>query len=374
MEFQLGETYSGYEFLDVLKRTRDGVEYRVRNTRAGRLEALRALLETAQEDPERAERFVREMRVHASLMHPNIVALFSATELENHLVMTTELVDGPTLAEKLQLGPMGWEEVVSLGRQAASALAYAHQQRIVHRDIRPENMVITPEGFLKLGNFALAKGATSPKLTQVGMPMGNLKYISPEQIKGVADLDARSDIYALGMVLYEMLCGRPAFDSESQFELMAAQVHQQAKPPNEVNPSVPREIGAAVLKALAKDPADRYQTATEFDEALVKAAERARNPQPQVVEPAVPVVPAVSPEPPSSIELPSDLTMEAVPDPVFAVTSLPPMAPETGPSDVPNFLAAAMSTSSISRKALIIGGAAGAFVGALLMGIWLITR
>src|SRR5437016_496709 len=130
MEFQLGETYSGYEFLDVVKRSRNGIEFRVRNTRVGRLEVLRSLTENAQEDPDRSARFLREMRVHAGLLHPNIVTLFSAAELENHLIMTTELVDGPTLAEKLSLGPLPWGEAVALIRQMLAALSYAHQEGI----------------------------------------------------------------------------------------------------------------------------------------------------------------------------------------------------------------------------------------------------
>src|SRR5580704_4327063 len=205
MEFQLGQTYSGYEFIDIIKRSRNGIEYRVRNLRSGRLEALRALPESAEADQERTDRFLREMRVHASLIHPNIVTLFSAIELENHLIMTTELVEGPTLADKLLLGPLPWTEAVALIRQVLSALAYAHQEKIVHRDITPENIVISPGGILKVANFALAKAATSPKLTQIGLMVGNLKYISPEQIKGTGDLDARSDLYAVGMVMYEML-------------------------------------------------------------------------------------------------------------------------------------------------------------------------
>ncbi len=268
MEFQVGDTYSGYHFLDVLKRSKNGIEFRVENTMVGRVEALRSLPEGAQNDPEQSERFLREMRVHAGLLHPNIVTLFSAIELENHLIITTELVEGPTVADQLLLGPLSWVKAVALTRQVLSALAYAHQQRIVHRDISPENIIVGSGGVVKLTNFALAKGTSSPKLTQVGLAMGNLKYISPEQIKGMGEVDARSDLYSLGMLLYEMLCGRPAFDLESQFELMAAQVNRPPMPPNVVNPAVPRQLAAVVLKALAKDPAERYQTATEFDEAL----------------------------------------------------------------------------------------------------------
>ncbi|HEY2015492.1 MAG TPA: protein kinase, partial [Bryobacteraceae bacterium] len=292
MEFQLGETYDGYEFLDVLKRSRNGIEFRVKNTRAGRLEALRALPQSAQDDLEQSERFVREMRVHARLQHPNIVTLFNAIELEKHLIMTTELVEGQTLADLLVLGARPWEEAVALIRQAISAVAYAHRQGIVHRDIRPENIILVPGGVLKLANFSLAKGASSPTLTHIGLVVGNLKYISPEQVKGTGDIDARSDLYSLGMVLYEMLCGRTAFNFESQFELMTAQVFHPPVPPSEVSAAVPAELDAVVLKALAKDPGARYQTAAEFDQALIEAAAglgRARV-APELVVPSTPAV------------------------------------------------------------------------------------
>ena len=438
MEFQLGETYSGYEFLDILKRSRNGIEFRVRNIRAGRLEALRSLSESAKDDQERSERFLREMRVHASLLHPNIVTLFSAIELENHLIMTTELVEGPTLADKLLLGPLPWTEAVALIRQVLSALAYAHQEKIVHRDITPENIVICPGGLLKLANFALAKGAASPKLTQVGLMVGNLKYISPEQIKGTGDLDGRSDLYAVGMVLYEMLCGRPAFDCQSLFELMAAQVVQAPSPPDQVNPAVPKELATVVLKALVKDPAGRYQTAADFDEALVKVSEALRSAPVQAVT-RTPSVPAVGrgeaiageatiaifsataalsagrPEGPAARGAPATAASCTPPTPVLgqetslelrrrvncpapafpegngSVPVLPlaagPPAPEPRRSvppgtvsdsvpsmaPVPAFLMAA-SDPSLPRQHLIIGAAAGASLGALLVAIWLLAR
>ncbi len=349
MGFQLGETYSGYQFLDVIKRSKNGVEYRVKNTWGGRLELLRALPKTAEDDPDLFDRFVREMRLRACLIHPNIVTLFNAIEMESQLIMTTELVEGPTLAEKLQSGPLPWREAVALARQALAAAACAHQQKIVHRDITPENIIITPDGVLKLTNFGLAKASADPKLTQVGTAIGNLKYTSPEQIKGLGDVDLRTDLYSLGMVLYEMLSGRPAFTSESQFELMAAQVNQMPPSPHELNPAIPAGLGAVVLKAIAKDPAGRYQTAMAFDAALAafggaddRSSSSTQAPQAQI---------AASPEPPPAI---------AEVSPPARVAEVPSFPTAPGPSQL--------------TKQLVVGSAAAAGLGFLLMTLWFVFK
>jgi eukaryotic-like serine/threonine-protein kinase len=366
MEFQVGDTYSGYHFLDILKRSKNGIEFRVKNTLVGRVEALRSLPESAQNDREQSERFLREMRVRAGLLHPNIVTLFNAIELDNHLIITTELVEGPTLAEKLLLGPLPCVMAVAVARQVLSALAYAHQQRIVHRDISPENIIIGSDGVVKLANFALAKGPSSPKLTHVGMAIGNLKYISPEQIKGMGDVDARSDLYSLGMLLYEMLCGRPAFDLESQFELMAAHVSRAPIPANEVNAAVPEQLAAVVLKALAKDPAERYQTAAEFDEALaaVSGAPRPVQAEPQVIPAAAGNAEGVPDAAAVEVARQSDSVPRVAPDPV------PQMV--LGVAPAPAFLAA--PDPSLSKRQLIIFGAAGACLGASLGVLWLVFK
>ena len=364
MAFELGETYSGYKFLDVVRRSKSGVEYRVLNTWAQRLEILKALAQSAQDDLEQNERFLREMRVRARLIHPNIVTLFNAVELERHLVMTSELVEGPTLAERLQLGPLPWREAAALMRQALAAVGFAHLQRIVHRDISPDNIIITPEGTLKLANFALAKSSASPKLTQVGTVIGNLKYISPEQVKGVVEVDARSDLYSLGIVFYEMLCGRPPFDSQSQFELMAAQVNQTPRPPSASNPAVPQALDAVVLKSLAKDPAQRYQEAEEFDRAITEAAA----PAPVVVAAPAQAAPPAHAEPFMAAE-----PERAVAAPAVAVLNPPPpiAAPLAAPPlPAPVFLTAA-KYSTAAFPWLLYSSAAAVCVGVLLMVLWI---
>jgi eukaryotic-like serine/threonine-protein kinase len=377
MEFQVGETHSGYEFLEVLQRSKNGVEFRVKNTLVGRIETLRTIPEGSQHDPEQSERFLRQMRVHAGLIHPNIVTLFSAVELGNQLAITTELVDGLTVAGKLSSGPLQWVEAVGIARQILAAVAYAHQQGIVHRNISPENIIISAGGVVKLANFALAKGAASPRLTQVGVAIGNLKYTSPEQIKGIGEVDGRSDLYSLGMVLYEMLCGRPAFVMESEFELMAAQVASPPASPDEVNPQVPRALGPVLLKALAKNPAGRFQTAAEFDDALAGAGELPKiapvetktvappaAAAPLAARPAPPPVAAIAREDPPRAPDPPQKPEDLLPPPVL------PTAPE---EPVPQFLAAP-PTQVLSRQQIVIASAAGACTGVLLAVVWLFVK
>ena len=279
MSFELGRTYSGYEFLEVANQTGTTVAYRVRNTLADRLELLYVLSQKGEDDPQRRERFMREMGLRARLLHPNIPGFLNATELDGHLVLTTELVEGRPLSELLKAGPLPCREACAIVEQVLSALACAHEFGIVHRDVSPESILITPQGSVELSNFGMAKGLGNPQLTQAGAIFGNAGYISPEQARGTGELDSRSDIYSVGAVLFHMLCGRPPFVASSEFELMVAQVKEAPKPPSSYRAAVPRALDAVVLKALAKDPAQRYADCAEFAEALAAASLAPAEPQ-----------------------------------------------------------------------------------------------
>lgn len=299
MSFELGQTVGGYEFIDVLERSKAGVTYKVRNILLQRFEALKVLPPGWEEDQERAERFLREMKVHARLQHPNIVAFYSAGRLGDQMVMTTELVEGLTLEQMLETNPLAVADAVRYMGQALAALDRAHEQGIVHREITPAHMIITPDATLKLTGFGLAKAANAPQLTQVGTVMGSLQYISPEQVKGAPNIDGRADLYSLGVVFYQAVTGKLPFDSASQFDLMLAHVNKAPQPPIELCPGLPAAVNEIILKALAKEPLDRYQTAKEFREAL------------EIVQPAP------LPEPPAAVVPPPPVgTDKPVPPPL----------------------------------------------------------
>jgi serine/threonine protein kinase len=268
MSFELGRTYSGYEFLELVAKTGTTVAFRVRNTLARREELLYVLSEQGQDDPRRRDRFMREMGLRARLQHPNIPAFLNATELEGRLVMTTEPVRGRPLSQTLAKGPLPWREAAAVMLQVLSALACAHEFEIVHRGISNESISLTSDGTVELSNFELAKGLSSPQLTQAGAIFGNAGYISPEQARGTGELDAHSDIYSVGAVLYHALAGRAPFVAPSEFELMVMHVKAVPDSPSSIHPAVPRALDSIVLKAMAKDPEARYRNCAEFSEAL----------------------------------------------------------------------------------------------------------
>ena len=212
------------------------------------------------------------MRIRARLSHPHIITFYTAVPIEGRMAMTTELPDSLSLAERLKLGPLPWQEALDITRQFLDALGCLHQQSFVHCDVTPENILFGPGGFCKLADFSLARPLDPAHNPESGVVVGNPRYISPEQVKGERSLDQRSDLYSLGVVLYEMLCGRPPFESRSQFELMMAHVNQAPTPPSSCageSAPIARPPGS---ESPGQGSRDRYPSAAAFGAAIAEVA------------------------------------------------------------------------------------------------------
>jgi len=267
MSEETNKRIGDYQVLNELGSGGMGRVYRVRNVVSDRIEAMKILLPDLAGRQDLAARFLREIKLMAALNHPNIAALRTAFTAENQLVMIMEYVEGTTLADRLEHGPIPASEALNYIGQVLSALSYAHRQHVIHRDIKPANIMLTPEGVVKLMDFGIARAGSERSLTVSGTTMGSLGYMSPEQVKGEAT-DARSDLYSVGVSLYEMVTGQRPFRGDSDFSLMTAHVRETPKPPVELQPGMPAALNEIILIAIAKDPAQRFQSADAFANAL----------------------------------------------------------------------------------------------------------
>ena len=267
MSFQIGDTIGDYQIIDVLGAGGMGKVYKVKNQISDRIDALKILLPNLADDPDLADRFTREIKVLASLNHPNIAGLRTAFRQENQLLMVMEYVEGTTLEERMKAGPVPLQDALSYITQALSALGYAHKRGVIHRDIKPANMMLTPDNVIKLMDFGIAKTKTDKKLTQTGTTMGSLFYMSAEQVQG-NELDGRSDLYSVGVSLYELVTGSRPFQGKSDFDIMVAQLQQAPLPPIRMKPDLPKALNEIIMISLEKDPAKRFQTAEAFAAAL----------------------------------------------------------------------------------------------------------
>ena len=204
MSYQIGDKVGDYQIIGVLGAGGMGRVYKVKNLISDRIDAMKVLLPDLANESDLADRFLREIKVLASLNHPNIAGLHTAFRLENQLLMIMEFVNGTTLEDKLKNGPFPLNDAIDYVSQVLSALGYAHSHGVIHRDIKPANMMLTPENVIKLMDFGIAKSKTDRKLTMTGTTLGSLYYMSPEQVQGT-DLDPRSDLYSVGVSLYEMV-------------------------------------------------------------------------------------------------------------------------------------------------------------------------
>lgn len=233
--------------------------------------AIKLLHDDSASDPSFVERFRREAQAVARLNHPNIVSVYDWGAVANSYYMVMEYVDGTSLKELIRdRAPLPEREALRVAADVASALTMAHQGGIVHRDIKPQNILLTADGSVKVVDFGIARTETLTQLTLTNAVYGTAHYFSPEQAQG-RTVDARSDIYSLGVVLYEMLTGREPFQGASLLEVAVQHVQQPPVPPRDCVPSISPEVNDLVLRALAKDPKDRFESASAMRNALVAA-------------------------------------------------------------------------------------------------------
>jgi eukaryotic-like serine/threonine-protein kinase len=267
LDYTVGQRLGDYEILGILGAGGMGKVYKVRNVISDRIEAMKILLPDLAGQKELADRFLREIKVLASLNHPNIAALRTALTLDNQLVMIMEFVDGVTLSSRLHQGAIPPSLAVKYIDQVLQALSYAHKQNIIHRDIKPANMMLMADGTVKLMDFGIARSASDRSLTMTGTTLGSLNYMPPEQVKG-EPADNRSDLYSLGVSLYEMVTGQLPFQADSNYAIMAAHLQEEPRPPIVLRPGIPQTLNQIILMALAKDPSQRFQSADAFRGAL----------------------------------------------------------------------------------------------------------
>jgi beta-lactam-binding protein with PASTA domain/tRNA A-37 threonylcarbamoyl transferase component Bud32 len=234
----------------------------------GRTVAIKVLSPQFTDDAQFVTRFRREAQAAASLNHPNIVGVFDTGSQGDVHYIVMEYVEGRTLRDVIRAdGPLLPERVAEIGDAVAKALQTAHEAGMVHRDIKPGNIMLTSDGEVKVMDFGIARTSTGDTLTQTAAVLGTASYLSPEQAQGQT-VDARSDLYSLGCVLYEMSTGRPPFSGDSPVAIAYKHVRDDPVAPSRINPDVPTDLEAVILKSMAKNPANRYQTAAELRQDL----------------------------------------------------------------------------------------------------------
>jgi len=270
-----GSTFAGrYDIKEILGAGGMGVVYRAFDRELQEPVAIKTLKPEAMAGGSAAlERFKQEIRLARRIAHRNVVRTYDLGEQNGMYYLTMEYVEGTSLKQLIvSRGKLPVAVTLTVGKQLCRALEVAHAEGVIHRDIKPQNIVVEPSGFLKVMDFGIARLANPPQgkgLTEAGTSIGTPDYMSPEQISG-AELDPRSDLYAAGVVLFECLTGRVPFEAETTWALVAKHLEEEPPDPRKLNSEVPPALAAVIVKAMAKNPADRYGTATEMHDALAR--------------------------------------------------------------------------------------------------------
>jgi serine/threonine protein kinase len=269
----VGRTLGGYQIVEQIGRGGMATVYKAYDPALDRYVAIKVLSQYFAHDPDFSIRFEREAKAVARLNHPNILPIYSSGQEEGLSFIVMRYVETGTLKELLG-EPLELRLTADIIGQIGRALEYAHEQGIVHRDVKPSNVLMGRDRWTLLADFGLARMVeSSVQLTRSGVGVGTPAYMSPEQGQGIR-VDSRSDVYSLGVVLYEMVTGRVPYEAETPMAVVLKHITSPLRTPRELNPSLPEAVECVVLKALSKDPADRYQTASEMVEALEEAVSR----------------------------------------------------------------------------------------------------
>ncbi len=271
-----------YEIIEKVGNGGMATVYKATDLVLKRYVAVKILRDEFTTDEEFIKRFETEAQSAARLVHPNIVSIFDVGVDNGIYYIVMELIKGKTLKEIIveERGPLPWKWSVNVAIQIASALEMAHKNNIIHRDIKPHNIIITEDGIAKVTDFGIAKAVSNSTITAFGTTIGSVHYFSPEHARG-GYTDAKSDLYSLGVVMYEMVTGKVPFDADTPVSVALKHMQEEPVPPIEMNPHLPEAVNKIILKALKKDPMYRYQTATELLEDLRMAL---KNPSGDFVE------------------------------------------------------------------------------------------
>jgi serine/threonine protein kinase/uncharacterized protein HemY len=272
MPFVVGETIGPYRILEQLGRGGMATVFKAYHAALDRYVAIKALHPAFLEDPNFHARFQREARVVAKLEHPNIVPIYDFAEYEGRPYLVMKYIEGDTLKARLGEGPVERAELVRVVEAVGAALSYAHQKGILHRDVKPSNVLLARDGGIYLADFGLARIAQAGESTlSSDMMLGTPQYISPEQAMGLGELDERTDIYSFGVMLYELVVGKVPFSADTPFSIIHDHIYTPLPLPSLLNPDVPEAVERVLLKALAKERADRYPSAEALAQAFVQA-------------------------------------------------------------------------------------------------------
>ena len=271
-----------YEIIEKVGNGGMATVYKATDLVLKRYVAVKILRDEFTTDEEFIKRFETEAQSAARLVHPNIVSIFDVGVDNGIYYIVMELIKGKTLKEIIveERGPLPWKWSVNVAIQIASALEMAHKNNIIHRDIKPHNIIITEDGIAKVTDFGIAKAVSNSTITAFGTTIGSVHYFSPEHARG-GYTDAKSDLYSLGVVMYEMVTGKVPFDADTPVSVALKHMQEEPEPPIEMNPHLPEAVNKIILKALKKDPMYRYQTATELLEDLRMAL---KNPSGDFIE------------------------------------------------------------------------------------------